>query len=186
MSQQQLLNNVLDVLERLEVDYMLTGSWASSLQGRPRSTHDLYVVVSISETLIPKFLAAFPSPNYYLSDVSMSEAIRDQSMFNLLDNQSGDKVDFWMLTDEPWDRVRFQRRVWVDIQGRQVAVSSPEDTILAKLRWSAMSSGSECQFNDALHVSELQWDVLDQEYLRQWSQTLDVQDVWQRIVESCQ
>lgn len=133
MSQQQLLNNVLDVLERLEVDYMLTGSWASSLQGQPRSTHDLDSVVSISETLIPQFLAAFPSPDYYLSDVSMSEAIRHQSTFNLLDNQSGDKVDFWMLTDEPWDGARFQRRVWVDIQGRQVAVSSPEDTILAKL-----------------------------------------------------
>lgn len=184
MSQQQLLSHVLDKLEGIGIAYMLTGSWASSLQGQPRSTHDLDIVVNLDETTAPKLLAAFPAPDYYLSKSSIAEAIRNRSMFNLLDNQSGDKVDFWMLTDEPWDRVRFSRRVSIKILGRDVAVSSPEDTVLAKLRWSKLSGGSERQLNDARQVCEVQWEFLDLDYLRQWSRTLGVDEAWHRIATS--
>ena len=39
MSQQELLKKVIQTLEYAEIDYMVTGSVASSLQGEPRSTH---------------------------------------------------------------------------------------------------------------------------------------------------
>lgn len=38
MSQQDLLRRVVAALERLEIDYMITGSIATSLQGEPRAT----------------------------------------------------------------------------------------------------------------------------------------------------
>jgi len=47
MSQQELLAKVVSVLESLGVDYMVTGSLASSIQGEPRSTHDIDLVVAI-------------------------------------------------------------------------------------------------------------------------------------------
>jgi hypothetical protein len=40
-------------------------------------------------------------------------------------------------------------------------VSSPEDTILAKLRWADISGGSEKQFTDALRVFEVQQGNVD-------------------------
>ena len=40
MSQQELLRRVVKELEELDVEYMLTGSLVSSLQGEPRATHD--------------------------------------------------------------------------------------------------------------------------------------------------
>ncbi len=33
MSQQELLIQVVDVLHRLEISYLITGSWASTIQG---------------------------------------------------------------------------------------------------------------------------------------------------------
>ena len=184
MSQQRLLNIVLDVCQSIGMEYMLTGSWASSLQGQPRSTHDLDLVVRFNETLIPALANAFPAPDYYLSESSMREATQQKTMFNLLDNQSGDKVDFWILTDEPWDASRFSRRVTLKIGDRDIQVSSPEDTVLAKLRWSAFCGGSERQFKDALHVCELQWDTLDRQYLDDWSKKLEIYDAWQLILTS--
>ncbi len=44
MSQQKLLKKVLSVLNQAGIQYMLTGSIVSSLQGEPRSTHDIDVV----------------------------------------------------------------------------------------------------------------------------------------------
>ena len=50
-------------------------------------------------------------------------------MANLIDTESGDRVDFWMLAEGPFDRSRVARRHLEEVLEIQVAVSSPEDTI---------------------------------------------------------
>jgi hypothetical protein len=50
-----------------------------------------------------------------------------------------------MLTDEPFDRSRFKRRRTEEVLGLKLAVSSPEDTILAKLSWAKRSGGREIE-----------------------------------------
>ena len=154
MSQQELLKTVACTLERLDIGYMVTGSIVSSLQGEPRSTHDIDIVVSLPPSKARALVAAFPPPVYYLDEDAVAEAIAAGGMVNLIDTESGDKVDFWLLTDDPFDRSRFARRCYEEVLGMRIAVSSPEDTILMKLRWAKMSGGSEKQFLDAVRVYE--------------------------------
>ena len=47
MSQQELLKKIIQALETSRIEYMITGSVASSLHGEPRSTYDIDVVVAI-------------------------------------------------------------------------------------------------------------------------------------------
>ena len=49
MSQQELLRKVIRVLDGAGIEYMVTGSIASSLQGEPRTTHDVDLVVDIEK-----------------------------------------------------------------------------------------------------------------------------------------
>jgi hypothetical protein len=49
MSQPELLKRVVRVLNDAGVSYMLTGSFASSAQGEPRSSHDIDLVVTLTE-----------------------------------------------------------------------------------------------------------------------------------------
>ncbi len=65
-------------------------------------------------------------------------------------------------------------------------VSSPEDTILAKLRWAKLSGGSEKQFTDALRVYEVQRGKLDMEYLELWAKTLDVAPLWRKLLNEAE
>lgn len=160
---------------------MLTGSVVSSLQGEPRASHDIDLVVQLDRSHVERLTSAFPAPKFYLSESAVQEAIDQAGMFNLLEMGEGDKVDFWLLTDEPFDRSRFSRRVVEEIVGVRVNVSSPEDTILAKLRWAELSGGSEKQFLDALRIFELQQGSLDLEYLAQWAETLDINSLWLRL-----
>ena len=102
-------------------------------------------------------------------------------MFNLLDTESGEKVDFWVLTDSPFDQSRFARRLTVEWGIVTLPVSSPEDTILMKLTWCQQSGGSEKQFLDVLRVYELQAELLDREYLERWATELNVDDLWARV-----
>ena len=182
MPQSQLLKRVVQVLDSAGVRYMLTGSLVSSFQGAPRATHDIDLVVTISAAEIPRLLSAFPAPDYYLDDQAAESAIATGGQFNLLDVVEGDKVDFWLLTNSPFDQARFARRTIEDVEGLTVCVSTPEDTILQKLKW-ATEGGifSERQFRDAVGVFELQAAKLDRMYLEKWAAALGVEDLWGRL-----
>ncbi len=181
MPQQQLLEKVIQVLENNQIDYMITGSTVSSLQGEPRSTHDIDIVVLIQQSSVASLIKAFPLPQYYLSEESVRDAINRKSMFNLLDTTEGDKVDFWLLTNDAFDTSRFARKYEEDAFGFKMKVSAAEDTILSKLKWAKLSGGSEKQFKDALRVYELQYSLLDKDYLETWAHELNVQNLYERI-----
>src|SRR5580698_8759475 len=104
MSQSELLKKVVAALEASNTPYMLTGSYASSLQGEPRLTHDIDLVVEITPWAARSLLRHFPAPDYYLDEPAVLDAINRKSQFNLVEVRSGDKVDFWMLSDEPFDQ----------------------------------------------------------------------------------
>lgn len=186
MSQPELLKKVIRTLEEVGIDYMITGSIASSLQGEPRSTHDVDIVVAIQKSAVKGLVGAFPSPDFYLEEESILEAIDQQTMFNLIDVKEGDKVDFWILTDAPFDQSRFARKYAEEVMGMCMQVSSPEDTILAKLRWAKLSGGSEKQFVDALRVYEVQSEKLDIDYLEHWVRALQIESLWQRLQDEAE
>jgi hypothetical protein len=172
---------VIQALDESGCAYMLTGSFASSMQGEPRLSHDIDLVVDLRPPSVPALRRMFPSPEFYLDEQSMYEAIQTGTMFSLLQVTEGDKIDFWMLTDDPFDVARFSRRQSEETLSMKLFVSSPEDTILAKLRWAKLSGGSEKQFHDALRVYEVQSGVLDMEYLTRWVETLALQEYWARL-----
>jgi len=161
---------------------MITGSFASSLQGAPRATHDIDLVVAIPPDRVGPLLSAFPPPDYYLDEIAVHDAITRKDMFNLLQVTTGDKVDFWLVTDDAFDQSRFARRQSADVASTRMYFSAPEDTILQKLKWAELSGGSEKQFNDALRVYELQRGVLDVNYIDAWAARLGVMQLWQRIL----
>jgi hypothetical protein len=125
--------------------------------------------------------AEFPEPDFYLDETAVREAIVARGMFNLIDAREGDKVDFWLLTEDAFDHARFERRYVERFEDARLMVSRPEDTILMKLRWAAMLGGSEKQFVDALRVYEVQHGRLDESYLDRWAATLGLTGALARL-----
>lgn len=181
MSQSELLKHVVGVLDAIGASYMVTGSYASSLQGEPRMTHDIDLVVAITASAARSLLREFAPPDYYLDEFAVMDAVARRSQFNLLDVRNGDKVDFWMLSDEAFDRSRFARRYAEEFEGTRIYVSTPEDTILMKLRWAELSGGSEKQFGDALGIYELQRSSLEIAYIEKWATELGIKSLWERL-----
>src|ERR1019366_6557769 len=84
MSQQELLTKVIHTLDAMAIDYMVTGSVASSYHGEPRSTHDIDIVIALEARDIPRMLKSFPPPDYYLEEESIRDALASRNMFNLM------------------------------------------------------------------------------------------------------
>lgn len=153
------------------------------MQGVPRMTHDIDIVVILDNPKAIDLIEFFSEPHYYLDKGSVIEAVAQRSSFNLIDLKEGSKVDFWMLTDEPFDQSRFARRHVEEALGMKLPVSSPEDTILQKLKWAELSGGSEKQMADALGVVEVQGERMDRTYLDDWAERLGVSGRLQRIYD---
>ena len=181
MSQQELLKKVIQTLDEASIDYMITGSVASSFYGEPRLTHDIDMVVAIQKSDIKKLTKIFHPPHFYLDEDSILQAIEHKSMFNLIDVQEGDKVDFWILTADPFDQSRFKRRQKEEVLGFNMQVSSPEDIILIKLKWAKLSGGSEKQVTDALRIYEVQAEKLDMGYVEKWIKELGLDLLWKDL-----
>ena len=138
-------------------------------------------MIAVTSEHVSALLEAFSPPEFYVSRAAIDEALHTNGMFNVLSTAEGDKVDFWILTSDPFDRSRFGRRYAEEIFGMSLKVSRPEDTILMKLRWSALSGGSEKHFQDALHVYEVQAEGLDLEYIERWVHQLGMTEEWRSL-----
>ena len=179
--QKGFLSIIIKKLSEANMPYMICGSLGSSLHGEPRATNDIDIIVTTSLKRIKDFVSSFPEKNYY-ADLEMAEdAFRHQSMFNIIDLNSGWKADIIFLKNNEFDHTQFSRSQTVTLLGLNVQIISPEDSILSKLDWSKMGE-SERQFRDALGVAVVQWENLDKNYLRKWAKNLDIEKLLNKLL----
>ena len=179
MSQAELLAYVAALLDRLEVEWMLVGSHAASYYGEPRSTHDVDIVVHLPAERIDKLLAAVPQERYYLSEV----ALREGRMANLIDLQTGDKVDMFLVGIRSVVPPELARRRTGKVMGILVPIASPEDTIIAKLRWNKSVGGSERQLRDIIGIVNLRRDALKWPHLNRQIDSEGFRELWDQQIE---
>ncbi len=170
--QQDFLKKLVKILENVKIPYMLSGSMASSFHGKPRATNDVDIIIAPTAQQIQAFAESL-GKDCYINMQTAQEALKQNSMFNIIDIQSGYKADFIIQKKRPFSRQEFERRRSVNMLGLSICILSPEDVILSKLEWSK-DSDSPQQFRDALGVAVVQWEKLDHRYLRRWAVELGI------------
>jgi hypothetical protein len=181
MLQPQLVIEVINILNKNNIEYMLTGSFVSSLQGEPRLTHDIDLIINISQNEANKIISVFSKDIFYFDEDNIIHAIKDKTQFNIIAIDGSGKIDFWLLADSEFDKSRFSRKIKKRFFNLDIFVSTPEDTILQKLYWSELAGGSQKQFTDALRVFEIQHDILDMEYINFWVEKLLLNDIFIKL-----
>jgi predicted nucleotidyltransferase len=169
------LDIIRDVTARLTeagIPYMLTGSVAMNYYANPRMTRDIDVVVALQHKDIDTIMASFED-DYYLDRNAVTRAIGNQSLFNLIHNQSIIKVDFIIKKSTEYRSLEFERRNEVEIKDVRVCIVSKEDLIISKLSW-ARDSHSEFQLRD---VKNLLSSGYDAEYLQHWTTRLSLSEL---------
>jgi hypothetical protein len=177
----RLLERLVEVLDGAGVPFMIAGSFASAAHGLPRTTQDVDIVIDpATPEALDALVRAMPPEEYYVDADAARDALRRRSMFNVIDQASGWKIDFIVRKDRPFSRDEFARRMTVSLLGVSVFVASPEDTVVAKLEWSKQSGGSERQRRDIAGIVAMAGDQLDRAYIERWVRDLDLTDEWTR------
>lgn len=182
MEPYELLRIVVEVLERLQIPYLITGSVASMAYGEPRLTNDIDIVTEIRPQHINDLLAAFPAPEYYLNEEIIREAIQIPGQFNIIHPASGLKIDMIIRQNTPFDQSRFARRKRLrPAKDYEADFAAPEDVILKKMEF-YKEGGSEKHLRDITGILRISRDEVDRQYIARWAERLGVTEIWEAIL----
>jgi hypothetical protein len=181
MEPSDLLCHVVETLETLGIPYLVTGAVAAIAYGEPRFTNDIDVVVDLPASKILELRARFPSPEYYVSELAIREAVARRHQFNIIHPGSGLKIDMIVRKDTPFDQGRFARQRRLPIAPEaEASFASPEDVILKKLEY-YREGGSEKHLRDIAGILKITGDRVDSDYISKWSKALGVAEIWEAV-----
>ena len=166
MNAEAIVIAVVVALEQLDVPYMVVGSFSSNLYGIPRSTQDADFVVQLENTSVSS-IARVLGPEFELDPQVSFETITGTTRYIMRHAKGAFKIELFLLSEDPHDRERFNRRKRLPVFGRDAWVPTPEDVIVTKLRWSRQGKRPK-DIGDAKDVLTMQARTLDWEYLGKW------------------
>jgi hypothetical protein len=168
----------------LGIRYLVGGSLASAIYGKPRATQDVDLVAEIAPPHVEP-LASDLAAEFYVDPDMIRDAIRRRACFNVVHLATMFKADVFIGRDDAWSREEMSRARTEEIDtpdGRAaVRFASPEDILLHKLVWYKLGDQvSDRQWGDIVGVIQVQADSLDVAYLRSWAPALGVSDLLAR------
>lgn len=173
----RVLKEAARLMDEAGVPYMVSGSIAMNFYAQPRMTRDIDIVIVLQRGEEEKFVSLLENDFYVDRNVVMEEAGRC-GMFNVIHNRSIVKIDFIMRKEGEYDVAAFDRRRPIEIGGDRIWLISPEDLVLAKLKW-ARESLSEMQIKDVRSILA-SVDDLDMEYVVRWIGDLKLSEIFER------
>lgn len=177
---------VIEVLDALQVSYVIVGSAASTVYGTMRTTVDADLVADLKLEHIPTLTAALER-EFYIEPEQIRDAINRRSSFNAIHQETMFKVDVFIPKGRRFDETQFARRVEKVIANDPQYLAwlvSAEDVILSKLDWFRQGSEvSERQWRDVMGVLKTQKDRLDLTYLREAAHELGIGRLLERALE---
>ena len=178
---------VIKAFKALSIPYYISGSIASSLYGMARATMDVDIVAQIAPPQVPPFVESLKD-TYYIDEHMILKAISSVSSFNLIHLATMMKVDVFIQKGDPFHQSALKRKqvdqLVEDDPESNFYFSSPEDIVLNKLCWYEMGERvSERQWLDIIGVIKVQTDSLNQAYIEQWAQSLNVLDLLRQAFE---
>lgn len=174
---------VARALDELGIAYVIGGSMASSVHGIYRATADTDFVAAV----LPRHTEALVrllGPAFYADTLVIREAATAGRSFNVVHLETMLKVDVFVARDDPFRAAQIRRRILQATgpdAGASFYVTSPEDTVLAKLDWFRRGGEvSDRQWNDVLGVLKVQGPGLDQVYMNGWAERMGLMSLLRR------
>ena len=140
-----LIKRVCKSLDENMFPYMISGSIAMNIYSIPRMTMDIDIVVELTLERIDEFTDLFPDS--YFNKTIIRNEIKRKGIFNIIDHETGFKIDFILRKDSEYYMLAFNHRQKIAELDMELWVISLDDLIIAKIIW-IQQSQSERQILD--------------------------------------
>ncbi|HNB53334.1 MAG TPA: hypothetical protein PK530_15390 [Anaerolineales bacterium] len=177
---------ILDAIEATASEYMLGGALAVMAYAEARATQDVDVVVNLPVERIQDFSGELKKRQVLIPPELMLERFiqpQGDTPLSGVHLYSGQRADIFLLQEgDPLRVSALARKRLIDLGNPlgQVNVHAPEDLILYKLRYFAISEQDK-HIRDIAALLYGQHGKLDEAYLNAWTVSLGLEKYWQQI-----
>jgi predicted nucleotidyltransferase len=176
MMKPDLFRRIATLFERAAVPYMLIGSFAGSVYGMHRGSPDIDFIIAADEQSIRNLLELLPEYDFS-SNVETGLQSTSRSMFTLIDNRTGMKIDFIFQKRASLSHEQFQRRKCALVGGVKFYIAAPEDVVLSTMQWAKIGTLHR-QIEDVEGILKVQNDQLDLSYIEKWVAEFGLLSQW--------
>ena len=152
-----------DVLRASRVDHVFVGGVTVLAFGMPRTITNVHVIASIDVKQIPKIVAGYQKPGFFVSAQDLHDALTEGGHVTVQDKRSTYRIDL-VPASTAAHRETLRTRRHVAWRRLRLPMAAPEHTIVMKLRW-----GSEQDLEDALGIYVRQKKTLDLRAMRNFA-----------------
>lgn len=183
MDSLKIIRQFLAPLNKLEIDYVVTGSVASIIYGNPRLTHDIDLVININSLQVTDFLAQFDPDKFYVppAEVFQIELKRDaHGHVNIIHLESGFKADLYFAGKsdlQMWALNKYSETEFFNMSFRLAPV---EYVIIQKLLF-YREAKMQKHIIDIQGILEHSKEIIDFELLNFYIDKYKLDDIWKLI-----
>jgi hypothetical protein len=181
MKVEDLATIVIAACEEEAVEYMMTGAFAVSYYGIPRSTKDVDFVLSLSPSDgVTRVIRRLAPEVSFDSQVQFDTLTWGRRHVGICKGATAFKVELFELFGDPFVQAQFSRkkRMHSAQLGRQTWLPTAEDLLVQKLRWARSKD-----LDDVRDVLAVQGpETLDMAYVENWCRTHGTLERLQKIL----
>ena len=170
-------------LDDARLRYMVTGAVASIVYGEPRLTHDIDLVLELSDEGAEKILGAFPLEEFYCPplEVIKVELRRPfRGHFNLVHHETGFKADVYLTGKDPLHHWAMSKRSQIQTEGNILWIAPPEYIILRKLEY-YREGKSEKHLKDIVSMITISEEQINFEDLQDKIKNCSLEKEWKEV-----
>ena len=182
LAQNRAFGGVIDILEAMDVEYLIWGGVATVMYGEPRFTRDMDVVIRLGRDQVDALARLFEEDGYYVSVEAIRDALERHFYFNAIHLETNIKVDFCVAGRDPVLNWAFEHcQVKQFDESRRAAYMPPESVILTKLQ-AFRESDSTRHLDDIESILRVSGAQLDIAYIDREAARTGVSGNWRELL----
>ncbi len=171
-------------LENAGMEYLVSGSVATSLLGEPRFTADIDIALFLTRAQRDELPSIFPENHFYLPPREVIEIECEREVrghYNIIHHASGLKADVYPSRNHPFLPWALKKKLRFPYGDSFITLAPPEYVILHKLAFFQESQHSK-HIRDITSLCRIQ--NVDREFLRIATQELHLTNEWKKVILS--
>ncbi len=171
-------------IENAGMEYMISGSVASSLLGEPRFTADIDIALFLSREQRDELPGVFPADHFYLPPREVIEIECEREVrghFNMIHHATGMKADVYPSRNHPFLPWALKNKLRFPYGDSLITLAPAEYVILHKLAFFQESQHGK-HIRDIAALCRMQ--NVDREFLRIATQQLHLGNEWHTVISS--
>lgn len=170
-------------LNKLNLNYFITGSVATIIYGEPRLTHDIDIVLEVHTESLDAFVKAFSRKQFYLPPIEIikSEVMRsERGHFNIIHHESGFKADIYLTGKDEFQKWGLDNKKEIPYKNGVLYVAPPEYVIIKKLEF-YKEGHSEKHLSDIKSMFRNSREIIDNATVEKYARRFGLTDLWGEV-----